>query len=293
MIRWTSSGESSGEKGLAQMASLLRELTSWPLDEFATSWWPGDYRLLKLTSQRPVDVNAEITCHASAYASLTHVTVTAWVRSEGKSRALTRSEGAALVDVGFGIDEGGRGELIHVNTPGQEKDLAARVLQGVANAFGTRGSLILRYHVESGSRLDSMPVFQDIREHELLSLLIAAGFDARGNDAVIGATGNIPTISVRGTTPYLVEMIEPVNDGYLTLRLEARFAGAASAAAVEAHNRASRVGAASLENGEIVVRHEIIVTGGISHAGLRDRFDEWGASLASVAQEIAHRQPTC
>lgn len=290
IVRWNPTGGSSSEDGLTQMAALLRDLTRWPLDQFASNWFPGDYRLLKFTSQGPPDVNGEATCQSSAAAPMTEVTVTAWVRSEGKTRPLNRSERAALAEVGFGIGQSGRGELIHANVRGQEVDLAERILRGMSNAFGTRGSVALRYRVESGSRLDAMPVFQDIREYELLSLLIAAGFDARRNDAGTSAEGRIPVITVLGATPFSIHMIEPSAGGYLTLRLEARFAGMSSSEAVETLNRASQPGSAGLENGDLVIRHQISVTGGVSHAGLRDRFDEWQGSLADVPQVIATRR---
>lgn len=282
VIKWRASEGSTGP-GVRQLSELLRELWTWPIAQFAADWWPGDYRLLKLTSQGAIDENVEVICQSSAASEFTDVTVTAWIRSKGQPRALSSAEQSTLATVGFGSGSGGRAELIHLNPSGQELELAEGILVGLSEAFGVRGAVTLRSRLETGSRLDSMPVFQDIRPHELLSLLHASGFTAQlvERSEEPGATAG-PLIAVSGEVPFLIELAEPSNDVYVTLRFEARFNGVGSPAMVEALNRSWWVGAATLLEGVVVIRQQISVTGGISHAGLRDRVDEWVAGLSEA-----------
>jgi hypothetical protein len=154
-------------------------------------------------------------------------------------------------------------------------------------AFGVRGATTLRYRVDSGSRLDAMPVFQDVRVYELLSLLHASGFDASVAQGSEGhSDGREPRINVRGDVPFGIQFAEPSNDGFLTIRLEARLAGDRSAQVVENLNRSWWVGAAALHDGHLVVRQQISITGGVSHAGLRDGLVEWVVGL-SEARRLA------
>lgn len=282
-IRWRPS-EGATADGVQQLATLLRELSSWPQAGFAAEWWPGDYRLLKLTYRGAVDVSAEVVCRSSAGSMFTDVTIMAVVRSEGRTRALKRSEQSTLARQGFGLGPAGRAELVHLNTSDGALDLAQRIIRGVSDAFGVRGAVQLRYRSESGSRLDSMPVFQDIRVHEILALLEAAGFQGRLSEG--NATPDTPTIMVAGETPFSIQMAEPSHEGFVTLRLEARLADSGSPAVVDVLNRSWWVGAAFLDDTGVVIRQQITVTGGVSHAGLRDRLDEWVAGL-SEARRLA------
>jgi hypothetical protein len=217
------------------------------------------------------------------------VSVATHIRSKRKPRPLTSSEKQALVSVGFGAAAGPRAELLHQTVAGGHPDLAARVLRGLAAAFGIARGADLTYCTTEGTRLDEMPVFQDIRPYELVALLKAAGFDASIPEAKTStAMERHSMIAVAHDVPFSIQLVEPNdNGGYLTMRMETRFDGRVSAEAVNDLNRQLLVATAVAEEAGLLLKEDVCVSGGLSHAAVRDRVDEWVNSVNHVAAFVS------
>ncbi len=272
-IRWTTADPSKRRAAVEQLATLLRNLAMWPVGEFATSWWSGDYRLLELTFRLTADEDGIVTCHSTPGAEFIDIAVVARVRSKGRTRALTASEHAALAGAGFGASSEGGAELLYQARLNDPEGLVDRILSAMSDAFKMPRGAVIRYRIIEGSRLGEMPVFEDIRPHELMELIKAAEFDARWTE-----NSGEPVIEVADAAPFTIRFLEPRGGGYLTIHLEAEFSGNFSLESVNEVNRDLHFGTAAKEEHGASLRHRICVTGGMSHAAIRDRIDDWVSS---------------
>lgn len=282
-IRWVVSEQRSSGAGRA-LATLLDQVSNWPLDGFARQWWAGDYRILELTCTRPTDLDAVVTCQSSAGNEFIDVSLIPVIRSRRKSRALSSAEKDALSSVGFVVTSGHRADLSIRGDNTGHAALAERILKGLAAAFGVSSRADLAYLVTDGTRLDEMPVFQDIRPHELLALLRAAGFAARTPEDGDPTGGQSHSIIVGEPLPFAIRLVEP-NDvgGYLGMRLEAAFEASLPTRALNDLNRHLLAARVIADGGRVLLRGDVSITGGVSHAAVRDRIDEWVGSLHHVA----------
>jgi hypothetical protein len=281
-LKWRAGTESPQRDVAAkELQSLLTKISTWPMDEFASGWWPGDYRLLNLTCRQPGDLDVIVICQSLAGSGFVDVTVSAKLRSKGRTRALTRSERTALVSFGFGSGSGGRAELLHALEGMGTAALAERILNAIETAFGFVGRPILKFTSDEGSRLDEMPVLQNIRPHELLSLLHAAGFDAHPSDVSASHLGlSEPVISVLGGVPFTIALTEYDEVGFQTLRLSAPLARQIAGPTLNALNRRLLTGAAVIsDDGSLELLENLYLAGGVSHAAIRNRIDDWVSSL--------------
>ena len=290
----TWSNRSTDDRPNRELTQLVRRLINWPANGFAKKWFPGDYRLLTLVCTLPGDTDAIITCHSEPVSDTIAVNFSAFVRSTGTPRALDPSERERAVANGLSPSDTGAA----FRTFPRDMDSIRTVVEGIGftvNLVFGPYTTTARYELNRGSRLDQMRVFVDIRIRELLSLLRAAGFDGTPNPDVDLDSEESAFVIVRSPQPFLIELLERQgNSSFLTLSFSALLDRAFPTDAVHELNRTLPVGAASpTDDGRLMLRFRLCVTGGISAASVRDRVDEWvvsnlaefdGKALVSVAK---------
>jgi hypothetical protein len=281
MVDWKRRELPDDSPSTPDLPRLLRQLTDWPSDGFANKWFPGDYRLLVLTCTLPVDTDAEITCHSEPVSDTVVVRLTAKIRSKGISRHLDASELDSAIAKGFAASPDGHAVEARLPRALERIDSVAEAIRSVVDSvFGSYTGRV-SFELNRGTRLDDLPVFQDIRLAELVSLLQAAGFEA---GVVAGHSGpqEPPTVAVvaDGVYPFRIHLREPQGSAFLTLVFSAVLDRAIRPGQIHALNSQLPVGAALIrDDGKLALRFQLCVSGGMGHAAIRDRVDEWVNSL--------------
>jgi hypothetical protein len=268
------SSDSSG------LSDLLEQLTRWPADGFAKLWFPGEYRILTVTWELPDDTDAILTCQSEPVYDFMTVRLAARVRSQGENRDYQPDEEERLRTTAFDLGTAnGAAEARFPRALEGLETIADRIIDAVKTTF-VYVARTARYELSRDSRLDSLPVFTNIRTAELLSLLRAAGFDAAAQ-----TDAEPVTLVVNASQPFLIYLLEPQDGGFQTLLLSTVFDRAFPPSQLSALNSRLAVGAGLLtDEGRLALRFGLCVSGGTTDAAIRGRVDEFVASMKTASE---------
>lgn len=245
-----------------------------------TDYWPGDYRELIL--ECPIDGGRKVLLKAHAEASHPEIAVNVTFEgSDGADITTLEAQANQLLEAmqSRPRQESHDQRFLHADLTLGGYYWIGCYLDGLRRAFSLSGTLNIDYTQAEGTRLNDMAVFEGIRPHELLNILDASDFKAS-----LSWSEAAPVISVEGTIPFTVGFCEPAGRNFLSVILAARFEGPVTLKAVNALNAILPTGAAHRTDGlDLELRLPLAVTGGVSHAAVRDRLDEWIKALSIAA----------
>lgn len=285
-----------------ELVAAVEWLIDWREGEIG-QWWPGEFRTLTLTRALPHGRTFTMTCRSLPIDHVLRITIGNDM-APGEPGYVDPANNHGVMTLFYYPGLAGTMERLLDHADQDARELARHVLTDLQRMVRV---IPVDNHVDfvlhEGSRLPEMPVFEGIHAGELVTILRESGYEGAfesdmPDTDIAGRHMLSPGLEGQFTRPRAIVVAEPTpfdirladNDetGWGTAIFSAALAGDVTPEMVNNLNALLPVGCAwRRDDGVVLLRYNLHVTGGLSHAAIRNRIDEWMEGLELAARVTA------